>query len=401
MRALRILSVKHEIAMVSLAQLCDEREEMVPRSANHRTYNHRYYDGAPRAHSAGTSPVMNRVGLSFSPSHTNTSQESLSSYSNSIGNQNNSNSTSPVVASPLQDETVPPLPPPALPTMPTPALLPPTMVPLAHMAPQRGKWTSPPPDHAPPQRQSSFEERLASGIKLAITHPPAERVPFRVRSSPSSSTATDEDGEGQGDDTFDASNFPTQELPSPSPMSSNGLKNGNGNTSLNGGPSRGRPPIRIQGSESEDGHGFSGSSSTPRGWRPPFYHPNSPHNNSQYGFHPGSAPSQGMPSLPAIAIPPTLPYFMPAHFNPSQHHLSNTAHTRPGDGAPRHRNNVQNKGGLSPTHVQGAYGRRASLSHPTAPITGIPNDHRNNSSLLMPIPTAAVQVSEGNINSTR
>jgi hypothetical protein len=187
MRAMRILSIKQEV-IISLASLCEEREEEVPRSASQRnSYNSQRYNAesvgiGSRSQSANGSPVVPRMGLSslstkcqepFQPQFAPSTPITITAPGSS--------SVADIPSKGLSQNTF------------VPAVLPPTLVPPPHMAPQRGKWTSPPPDHAPPQRHNSFNERLASGIKMAVTHPLMERnVPPR---SSSGSSVTDPDDE--------------------------------------------------------------------------------------------------------------------------------------------------------------------------------------------------------------
>ncbi|KAG8833496.1 hypothetical protein FRC17_010608 [Serendipita sp. 399] len=180
MRALRILNARQQGAPMSptsiLSSLCEERDSEVPKSACHR--NSYRPTGSPRSQSAGVSPVIPRLGLS------NSGNQSQESFKPQFAPSTPITLTAPPSNPPIISVPATPL------SHVSPVGLPHVMVPPPHMAPQRGKWTSPPPDHAPPQRHNSFNERLASGIKLAVTHPPMERV--RTSSSPGSS-ATDED----------------------------------------------------------------------------------------------------------------------------------------------------------------------------------------------------------------
>ena len=276
MRAMRILSTKHDVAMSSLASLCEEREDEVPRSANQRSSFNRFNNpGSPRSHSAGGSPVVPKLGLS-APG--NRSQETFRPQF--------APSTPITITAPS---------PSARPFV--PAVLPPTMVPPPHMAPQRGKWTSPPPEHAPPQRHNSFNERLASGIKLAVTHPHPDRM--LARSSPGSSV-TDEDVEEILD------NVSVDTRPS-SPASSAGK-------SIEFKP-RGQPPIRIQESPEEEE-----KAATPK----PILQ-----NDSEWRHTPQRSATdfkrQGKrndynsnrQSLPNLTIPTSLPFFSPSSYSPS------------------------------------------------------------------------------------
>jgi hypothetical protein len=187
MRATRILTGKYDTAMTALALLCEERENEVPRSADQRHSHHRYNTESPRSRSNQGSPIAPRLGLAR-----NGSQDSFKPQF--------APSTPIIITAPTH-----------YPPNFTPAVLPGTMVPPPHMAPQRSKWTSPPPDHAPPQRHNSFNERLASGIKLAVSHPPAERGPTR---SSSESSVTEEE---ETDEILDRNSLGTR---SSSPISS-------------------------------------------------------------------------------------------------------------------------------------------------------------------------------------
>jgi len=280
MRAVRILSTKHEVAMSSLANLCEEREDDVPRSATQRnSFNKFNNPGSPRSHSAGGSPVVPKLGLSV-PS--NRSQEGFKPQF--------APSTPITITAPSPN---------AKPFV--PAVLPPTMVPPPHMAPQRSKWTSPPPDHAPPQRHNSFNERLESGIKLAVTHPHPDRIP--ARSSPGSSV-TDEDLEEILD------NLSVDTRPS-SPASSAGK-------SILEFKPRGQPPIRIQEALEEEE-----KATTPK----PILQ-----NGSEWRRQPQRSPTdfkrQGKrndynphrQSLPSLTIPSSLPFFPPSSYSPSGLH---------------------------------------------------------------------------------
>lgn len=283
MRAMRILTTKHETAMASLASLCEEREDEVPRTASQRhVYNKYSNPGSPRSHSAGGSPVIPKLGLS-APS--NRSQETFK----------------PTFA-PSTPITITAPSPTAKPFV--PAVLPPTMVPPPHMAPQRSKWTSPPPDHAPPQRHNSFNERLASGIKLAVTHPHPTRV--LTRSSPGSSV-TDEDVE----EILDSTSIDTR--PS-SPASSAGK-------SISDFKPRSQPPIRIQEALEEEEKATTPKPILPNGseWRQ--VPQRSPTDFKRYGGKRHEY-NQNRQSLPSLSIPASLPFFNPTSYSPNTLHWS-------------------------------------------------------------------------------
>ncbi|KIY65738.1 hypothetical protein CYLTODRAFT_412395 [Cylindrobasidium torrendii FP15055 ss-10] len=65
---------------------------------------------------------------------------------------------------------------------------PPPDDPPEHMAPKRGKWTSPPPPDAPPAAMRSFEDQLENGLFLA-TAPTEAREPVAVNNDSSSSNS--------------------------------------------------------------------------------------------------------------------------------------------------------------------------------------------------------------------
>lgn len=281
MRAMRILTTnKHEVAMASLADLCEEREDEVPRTTSHRhVYNKFSNPGSPRSHSAGGSPVVPKLGLSVPG---NRSQETFK----------------PTFA-PSTPITITAPSPNAKPFV--PAVLPPTMVPPPHMAPQRSKWTSPPPDHAPPQRHNSFNERLASGIKLAVTHPHPNRM--LARSSPGSSV-TDEDVEEIPDSTS------VDTRPS-SPTSSAGK-------SISDFKPRTQPPIRIQEALEEEEKATTPKPILSNGseWR---HTPQrSPTDFRRHGKRHEYNPNRQ--SLPSLSIPSSMPFFHPSSYSPNALH---------------------------------------------------------------------------------
>jgi hypothetical protein len=301
MRAVRILNTKQEV-IISLASLCEEREEEVPRSTSQRnSYNPQRYNAesigtGSRSQSANGSPVVPRMGLSplstksqepfqpkFAPSTLITITAPGSSSARDIPTQGSSQSSF------------------------VPAVLPPTLVPPAHMAPQRGKWTSPPPDHAPPQRHNSFNERLASGIKLAVTHPVMERnVPPR---SSSGSSVADLD-----DEWVDLGSGETR---SSSPVSSAGF-------SIPEFKPRNKPPIRLSSSDDQTPTSASTSTSIPMNRprngsqsRPQWRHGHNQTNETlssksktQNGKAEGALPVS-IGSLPTLKIP-THPFYYPS-----------------------------------------------------------------------------------------
>jgi hypothetical protein len=263
MRASRILSTRPDRAMFALAQLCEDRGEDVPPSASRRAPVRRYPPSdASRAHSTGApSPTTdNRPYIPHRLSNASlasTASTSKSAQSSSEGTTMTTTLSTPISIShpngtPIilptpahlqqhsqsQPSTPQQLQPPqqkpqpvistgsvpnalAPPFIPSSAPLPipcksESMTPPPHMAPRRSKWTKPPSEHASPTRQSSFEERFANGIKLAVAHHPNPLV-GRISCSPGSSTTEDDEG---GDDLLDA---PSIRSSSPSQASSSGL----------------------------------------------------------------------------------------------------------------------------------------------------------------------------------
>lgn len=313
MRGIRILSAKHEVPMTSLAMLCEEREDEIPRSASQRIPHNRYNTGSPRSHSVGGSPIAPRLGLS-GISSTNISQESFTPQfapSTPITITSPSDIPKP---SPQNGEGNEPQPPSQ---RFVPAVLPSTMAPPPHMAPQRGKWTSPPPDHAPPQRHNSFNERLATGIKLAVTRPQPERGVPPTRSSTGSSNTEDD-----VDEILDANSYGTHSRSS-SPISSASASLSIAEFKPRGRPPipefepRGRPPIRIQESPEEE------SVSTPKPLHDSVVrngrNPNWRHSYQQtpQDFKVQPVPSHAHSSLPTLTIPQSMPFFSPNQYSPS------------------------------------------------------------------------------------
>jgi len=266
MRASRILSTRPDRAMFALAQLCEDRGEEVPRSASQRPpVRHYPSSDTSRAHSTGApSPTTdNRPYLPHRLS--NASLASTASTSKSAPPASEGTTLTTTLSTPIsvshpdgtpiilptpahlqqhaqsQLSTQPPAlqlqpppqkPQPVIPTGSVPnALAPPfipssaplpipsksgSMTPPPHMAPRRSKWTKPPSEHASPTRQSSFEERFANGLKLAVAHHP-NPLADRISSSPGSSVTGDEEG---ADDLLDT---PSIRSSSPSQASSSGL----------------------------------------------------------------------------------------------------------------------------------------------------------------------------------
>ncbi|KAF8658426.1 hypothetical protein AX16_001977 [Volvariella volvacea WC 439] len=154
MRAARILAARPERAIVALAALCEERkDELVSPPSN----------GPPRL-----LPIPPQTPYG-------------------VGSQ------------PMRSKNAPPpdhLSPPTTYIEPSarPSILPGEQLPPEHMAPKRGKWTSPPPLDASPSDRNLYEAQLGKGLKLATdsTETPAGDGPY-LSSSSNSEILTDED----------------------------------------------------------------------------------------------------------------------------------------------------------------------------------------------------------------
>jgi len=264
MRASRILSTRPDRAMFALAQLCEDRGEDVARSASRRPPVRHYppsdtsraqSNGAPSPTTDNRPYIPHRLSNASLASTASTSKSAQSGTEGatttttlstpiSISHPNGTPIILPTPAhlqhpqsqTPTQLQAQQLQPPPhrpqllvstgsvpnalAPPFIPSSAPLPipcksESMTPPPHMAPRRSKWTKPPSEHASPTRQSSFEERFAYGLKLAVAHHP-NPLADRISSSPGSSVTEDEGG----DDLLDA---PSIRSSSPSQASSSGL----------------------------------------------------------------------------------------------------------------------------------------------------------------------------------
>lgn len=165
MRASRILSGKPDRALIVLAQLCEEREEeLVPASVP-------YAGAAPRL-----PPIPPQV-----PYTVGSSQHA------------------PGFIQPVDAKTPPRRLFEPLPTAATAStvsherktsveLVEGTTPVLQHMAPTRGKWTSPPPPDAPPSVLDSYRDNLGLGLSIATSSTPAREMKDH---SPTSSSASD------------------------------------------------------------------------------------------------------------------------------------------------------------------------------------------------------------------
>lgn len=157
MRASRILASRPDRAIVALAELCEERkdEELV---------------AAPQF-------VSRSVALPPQTPYT-------------VGNQ----TMRPKVAERFS--------PPAQFFEPGPQVVQPATLrpPPEHMAPKRGKWTSPPPPEAPSADHSLFESQLGIGLQLATLSTEAREKETTYNSSESNSEIFTDEGSDEAED---------------------------------------------------------------------------------------------------------------------------------------------------------------------------------------------------------
>ncbi|CCM03214.1 uncharacterized protein FIBRA_05338 [Fibroporia radiculosa] len=149
MRASRILASRPERAIVALAQLCEERksEELLHPSPSRGAFV------PPRL-----SPLPPQVPYTVSsspmrPTHLPVADDLSPQESPVVSPLTSSTAPSPSLVSVSDLETN------------VPIRLP--IDQLEHMAPKRGKWTSPPPPEASEADHSSFEDRLGRSLALA------------------------------------------------------------------------------------------------------------------------------------------------------------------------------------------------------------------------------------------
>ncbi|KAF8583418.1 hypothetical protein K439DRAFT_1634482 [Ramaria rubella] len=167
MRASRILAARPDRTIVALAQLCEERESEFVR---------------PLAPQPFVPPRLAPI-----PAQTPYSVGSNTLRPNSV----------------VQDPLVPP--PGILESSdssgatqsPTEAIVPEEREPPEHMAPKRGKWTSPPPPDDPDH--TSYESRLGLGISLATSSSTAREPEPQESSSSNSEILTDDDAHDRTD----------------------------------------------------------------------------------------------------------------------------------------------------------------------------------------------------------
>ncbi|KAI0632885.1 hypothetical protein C8Q77DRAFT_853215 [Trametes polyzona] len=181
MRASRILQARPDRAILALAQLCEERadETLGPPATRQRSSN-----GPPRLasvppqtpYTVGSSP-MRPAGISVP------APEEIASPRTPSHGPSSPASPSPLSPRDSSDRSIG--------VNGIPLRLP--VDKLDHMAPIRGKWTSPPPPEAPEEDRSAFEDRLGRSLALA-TASTANRLPDNAyASSNNSDTHTDDE----------------------------------------------------------------------------------------------------------------------------------------------------------------------------------------------------------------
>ncbi|PPQ73812.1 hypothetical protein CVT26_012153 [Gymnopilus dilepis] len=158
MRAARILATRPERAIVALAELCEERkdEELVVAPP----YNSRPPTLPPQTpYTVGSQTMRPKAAERLSPP-------------TQFFEPGQRQATQPAVLRP----------------------------PPEHMAPKRGKWTSPPPPEAPPADHSMFESQLGMGLQLATSSTAAREKENASNSSESNSEVFTDDGSDIAED---------------------------------------------------------------------------------------------------------------------------------------------------------------------------------------------------------
>ncbi|KAI9068817.1 hypothetical protein FKP32DRAFT_1560905 [Trametes sanguinea] len=180
MRASRILQARPDRAILALAQLCEERkdETLGPPPPKQRAAN-----GPPRLtsippqtpYTVGSSPMRPNIPV---PAPEEVASPRLPSQGPS----------SPASPSPLSPRDAP--------SRSTVSNSIPLRLPvdkLDHMAPIRGKWTSPPPPEAPEEDRSAYEDRLGQSLALATASNSSRLSDNAYASSNNSETHTDDE----------------------------------------------------------------------------------------------------------------------------------------------------------------------------------------------------------------
>ncbi len=158
MRAARILQNRPERAIVALADLCEERkdEELVVAPP----YGSRPATLPPQTpYTVGSQTLRTKVAERFSPP---------------------AQFFEPGPRQVIQPVTLRP--------------------PPEHMAPKRGKWTSPPPPEAPSADHSLFESQLGKGLQLATAPTDAREAEVSYNSSESNSEILTDEGSDIAED---------------------------------------------------------------------------------------------------------------------------------------------------------------------------------------------------------
>ncbi|OSD03662.1 hypothetical protein PYCCODRAFT_1408692 [Trametes coccinea BRFM310] len=180
MRASRILQARPDRAILALAQLCEERkdETLGPPPPKQRAAN-----GPPRLtsippqtpYTVGSSPMRPNIPV---PAPEEVASPRLPSQGPS----------SPASPSPLSPRDAPGR---STVSHSIPLRLP--VDKLDHMAPIRGKWTSPPPPEAPEEDRSAYEDRLGQSLALATASNSSRLSDNAYASSNNSETHTDDE----------------------------------------------------------------------------------------------------------------------------------------------------------------------------------------------------------------
>lgn len=185
MRAARVLASRPDRAIVALAQLCEERkEEDLVRGVP-----------VPAAVTPFVPPRLSPVSTQLPTPYPANSSPVQTPYT--------------VGSSPIRQATDMPMPTPRLQPSPitidrpisriqtpqAPQPQPRISTPPQHMAPKRGKWTSPPPLEAPTADRSAFEEQLGRNLAMATSslHGAPKRESLYTSSSNNSDVVTDDE----------------------------------------------------------------------------------------------------------------------------------------------------------------------------------------------------------------
>ncbi|CDO75459.1 hypothetical protein BN946_scf184823.g13 [Trametes cinnabarina] len=186
MRALRILQARPDRAILALAQLCEERkdETLGPPPPKQRTSN-----GPPRLTSI---PPQTPYTVGSSPMRPNITVPALEEVASP--NLPSQGPSSPASPSPLPRRDSPGR---STVSHSIPMRLP--VDKLDHMAPIRGKWTSPPPPEAPEEDRSAYEDRLGWSLALATASNSSRLSENAYASSNNSETHTDDERQSIAD----------------------------------------------------------------------------------------------------------------------------------------------------------------------------------------------------------